>query len=464
MPQIENAHGIAFTAASPASVAAFDKTVHKYLSFRKDTGEALKALLEIEPDMPMAICLRGNFFMLMGVRGLVGKALQTAQKLEQRAADLNARERLHAAALLAWSSDSLTRATQIWDEIAAQYPRDIFAIKMAHFGHFYLGNSRGIRDCVARALDFWSERDDAHSYLMSMYAFGLEECGNPWQAEAIARDAVARQPADPWGIHAVAHALEATARTADGIAWIELVGDHAKDHNNFRYHLAWHKALFRFEQGDYAGALRDFDDFVFADNATEYLDICNDASMLMRLELGGAAPGDRWRAVAAKVEGRVDERVLAFSDVHYVLALSSSPDIAHREMARSMLASMETYAGTGADNALSYRVAAVPAARALLAFRDQQYGDAVRYLDQAGPGLHCMGGSNAQRDLFSELKSAALYHHAPQSTDTVSFLAVRSHTHPGNRRNWTLYLDTLARQGDRLASQAAHARAAKALD
>ena len=459
MPQIENAHGITFTAAAPASVAAFDKTVHKYLSFRKDTGEALKALLEIEPDMPMALCLRGNFFMLMGVRGLVGKALQAAQKLEQRT-DLNARERQHVAALLAWCNDSLARATQIWDEIAAEHPRDIFAIKMEHFGHFYLGNPRGIRDCVARALDFWSERDDAHSYLMSMYAFGLEECGNPWQAEAVARDAVARQPADPWGIHAVAHALEATGRTADGISWIESVGDHATDHNNFRYHLAWHKALFRFEQGDYDGALRDYDEFVFADTATEYLDICNDASMLMRLELGGASPGERWRAAAAKVAPRIDERVLAFADVHYVLALSSSPDPAHREMARSMTASMETYAGTGADNALSYRVAAVPAARAVLAFRDQQYGDAVRFLDLAAPGLHCMGGSNAQRDLFSELKSAGLYHHDPKSTDTAAFLAARSRSHPGNRRNWTLYLDTLARRGDTAASQAAQARMA----
>lgn len=461
MPQLRNAHGIAFTAAGPATVAAFDLTVHKYLSFRKDTGEALKALFEIEPDMPMALCLRGNFFMLMGVRGLVGKALQAAQKLEQRAADLNDRERRHAAALMAWCTGSLMRATQIWDEIAAQYPRDIFAIKMAHFGHFYLGNSRRIRDCVARALDFWSEHDDAHSYLLSMYAFGLEECGDPWQAEAIARDAVARQPADPWGIHAVAHALEATARTADGIAWIESAGTHATDHNNFRYHLAWHKALFRFEQGDYAGALGDYDDFVFADTATEYLDICNDASMLLRLELGGVAPGDRWRAVADKVAVRVDERVLAFADVHYVLALSSSPDAVHREMARGMLASMEAYGDTSADNALSYRVAAVPAARALLAFRDQAYGDAVRHLDQAAPDLHCMGGSNAQRDLFSELKSAALYRLDPQSASTVSFLAARSRTHPGNRRNWTLYLDTLARRGDTLASQAAHARAAK---
>ena len=184
MPQIANAHGLPFTADSEAAVAAFDRTVMNYLSFNRETGNALKALLAIDPDMPMALCLRGYFMMLMGVGALVGRARKDVAWLAENADRMNARERMHAEALAAWSDYSLTRATAIWREISALYPRDILAVKMAHFGLFYLGNSEGIRDAAADALTAWHQDDDAQPYLLSMYAFGMEESGYPFEAEA----------------------------------------------------------------------------------------------------------------------------------------------------------------------------------------------------------------------------------------------------------------------------------------
>jgi hypothetical protein len=461
MAQFENIHGLKFSANNTAAVEAFDQAVRQYLALSTGAGAALKTLMEADPGMPMAQCLRGYFFMLMGVRSLIGKARQGAQALVDRPGDLNARERLHAAALLAWSGDSLPTATAAWDAIAAKYPRDIVAIKMANFGHFYQGNSRAVRDSIARVLDFWNESDDAYSYLLSMYAFGLEECGDPLQAEAIGRDALARQPCDPWGVHAVTHALEATGRAAEGVAWIESMKDSLQNSNNFRYHLAWHKALFRFEYGDYEGAMADYDGVVFTDAATEYLDVCNDASLLLRLELAGADIGDRWRAVAAKAAPRTDERVLAFADTHYVLALASSPDDAHRDLARRMVALMAEYADSEVGNALSYRAAGWPAARAILAFRDGHFAQASRSLEEAAPGLYLMGGSHAQRDLFSELRSDMLYRSAPGGMDTVAHLAARSRARPTDSRNWALYIDALTRFGATGAAAMAQRRYAE---
>ena len=194
MAQVHNSHGLDFTASSAEAAVAFDQAVMNYLSFSKNTGASLKTLLTADADMPMAQCLRGYFFMLMGVGVLVPKARGDAQKLMERQTQLNPRERLHAAALDAWTGHSLARATAMWQEIAMLYPRDILAVKMAHFGHFYAGDSRCVRDGVGAVLDFWSPEDDVYPYLQSMYAFGLEECGNPLKAETVGREALARQP------------------------------------------------------------------------------------------------------------------------------------------------------------------------------------------------------------------------------------------------------------------------------
>lgn len=462
MPQVLNRHGLQFTAAGDAACAAFDVAVMNFMSFSKDTGASLKALLAADPDMPMAQCLRGYFFMLMGVGALVGKARQDAQRLQGIEAQLNPRERLHARALDAWTNHSLSRATALWQQIATLHPRDVLAVKMAHFGHFYTGDSRSVRDGVGAVLDFWSPEDDAYSYLQSMYAFGLEECGNPWQAEAVGREALARQPADPWGIHAVAHALEATGRTAEGVAWIDTMAPRWHGINNFRYHVAWHKALFRFESGDYANALADYDQIVYSDGATEYLDACNDASMLLRLELAGADIGDRWRGVAAKVAGRTEERVLAFADLHFVLALVSSPEPEHRELAARMVGLMETYAQSEAADAWLYRTAAVPAAKGIVAFRQGRDADAARSLADAGAQLYRVGGSHAQRDLFAGLLAEAAFRADRGAPDTLALLAARSRSHPHNRRGWALYLDALEQRGDARALTAARRRMTQA--
>lgn len=434
MPQIANTHGLPFTADSEAAVAAFDRTVMNYLSFNRETGNALKTLLAIDPDMPMALCLRGYFMMLMGVGALVGRARKDVAWLAENRDRLNARERMHAEALTAWSDYSLTRATAIWREIATLHPRDILAVKMAHFGLFYLGNSEGIREAAADALTAWQQDDDAQPYLLSMYAFGMEESGYPFEAEAIGREALARQPADPWGIHVVAHALEATGRMADGIAFIDEMACEWETINNFRYHVAWHKALFTFEAGAVDDTLADYDRLVFSDRALEYLDVSNDASLLLRLELAGADIGARWADVAAKVTGRTEERMLAFADLHFLLALASSPDGEHHELARRMAASMADYARSDGGDAAAYRVAA-PVADGIIAFRDERYRDAAQSLGSVIANLPLVGGSHAQRDLFHGLLAEARVRAGDATALCLADRPASARAHPYNRRD-----------------------------
>ncbi|MCH7865445.1 MAG: tetratricopeptide repeat protein, partial [Proteobacteria bacterium] len=125
-------------------------------------------------------------------------------------------------------------------------------------------------------------------------------------------------------------------------------------------------------------------------DSDEYLDLCNDVSLLLRLELRGVPVGERWRALADKVEGRTDERILAFIDCHFVAALAAAGRLeAARDMAGAMAAAGGVFAHVGA-----------PVAEALIAHRAEDYAGAARLLKGVRKDMATLGGSHAQRDLF----------------------------------------------------------------
>ena len=57
--------------------------------------------------------------------------------------------------------------------------------------------------------------------VLGMHAFGLEECGHWDSAEIAGRSAIELNPADAWAAHAVAHVMEMSGRTREGIEWLE---------------------------------------------------------------------------------------------------------------------------------------------------------------------------------------------------------------------------------------------------
>jgi hypothetical protein len=118
------------------------------------------------------------------------------------------------AALWAWSGGDLLTAGAHWEAILLDYPTDILALRLQHFATFWTGNSVALRDGMARALPAWDERTPGYSYVLGMYAFGLEEAGEYAMAEARGKHAVELNPDDLWAIHAVAHVLEMQGRCA----------------------------------------------------------------------------------------------------------------------------------------------------------------------------------------------------------------------------------------------------------
>ena len=78
--------------------------------------------------------------------------MDAADKARQLVKVVSARECEHLAALDAWCAGDMIECTTRWEGILVDYPRDILALRLAHFCQFYAGDSIAMRDSLARVM------------------------------------------------------------------------------------------------------------------------------------------------------------------------------------------------------------------------------------------------------------------------------------------------------------------------
>jgi tetratricopeptide (TPR) repeat protein len=377
--------GLELTAASGEAASAYDDTLWAFVGYSREPGVPLKRALQADPRMPMALCLQGYFFHLMGLPALAAKAKSVHGSLTG-STQANAREKAHIAALGAWCEGELEETCRRLDAILAEHPRDFLALKLANYLYFYMGDAANVRDGPARALAHWDDKTPGYGHLLALHAFGLEECGDYAAAERQGRRATEINPADPWAVHAVAHVMEMQDRAHEGAQWIESLAPHWDQANFFRFHLWWHLALMHWGDGRPEKALALYDSHIWNDGSSENLSLCNDISMLARLELAGIDVGGRWDAAAAVVREQAGGSVLAFVDAHYALALGSVPALE----------------GRGTTGRVHGAVGSA-LCDAAVAWRAKDHARVVERLAPVRAELRRLGGSHAQRDLFTLL-------------------------------------------------------------
>ena len=453
--------GLEITAASEAAARSFDATIAQYLRFGTGTGDCLKATLAEDPGMALAHCLKGYFFMLFCVPALTAKARKSLDAGRRAVAERGAteRERRHLDALDAWTRGEFGEAVVHLEAILAAHPRDILALKLAHYLWFYLGDNDNHRDSIARVLHAWDDTVEAYGYVLGMQAFALEEAGAYEEAERSGRAAVERNPADLWAVHAVAHVLEMQDRRREGIAWVRESEPRLGECNNFGYHLWWHLALFHLELDEVEPVLRLYDERMRADLSDEYLDICNATSMLWRLEERGVDVGDRWNELAERCEARTSEHQMVFPDVHYMLALAAGGRDAAVER---MLDSMDAFAEGSATQQGVMAAAGAPLGKAIAHWYRGEYAQVVDVLAPVRYRLPRIGGSHAQRDLFHQILIAAALACGRHET-ARTLLSERAARKPRNPWTWKRYAQALAALDDDEGAAQARETAARLL-
>lgn len=456
----KDCRGLAVTAVSDDAMASYDALVTSFMRFGQDILPRIDATLALDPEMILARCFQASLHLLRGLGPLVPKAKAEAAWLEAHADRGNARERGHIAALGAWCRGEMERAAEIWDAILLDHPRDIMAMKLVHYARFYLGGGPAFRDSLLRTLHAWDESVAGYGFVLGMQSFALEETGDYAGAEAAGKRAIEIDPKDGWATHAVTHVLEMQERRRESIAWIEALKPHWQAENNFRYHIWWHLALVHLALGDADGVLRLYDEALWDPKSEEYLDLCNDVSLLARLELAGLDVGERWKPLAEKIRSRTQEHILTFVDFHYVMALAAA---GLRDEAEAMLDSLNVYARKGSGtNAVVAGDVGVPLCRGLLDHRQGRYAEAVERLMPIRYDIYKIGGSHAQRDLLAMILIDAAVK-AGQDGLARALLSERVAQRPKDPWSWRAYAGALGKFGDSRAADKAMARARSAL-
>ena len=313
-----------------------------------------------------------------------------------------AREMRFVHAVKAWAEGDVARAIALHHEQAREHPRDLASLKLGHYHLFNQGDSPGMLKMALAALPAAGDVP----YLHGMAAFAWEQCHFLKEAEAAARKAVHMRRKEPWAHHALGHVMLTEGRVTEGLSFLREMSATWTELNSFMVtHNWWHLALFELELGHHDEVLRLYDREIWGVAKDYTQDQIGAVSLLARLELAGVDVGDRWQDVAGYLAQRLDDHALPFLDMQYLYGLAR----AGRPEADALMRNMQAHAASldGAALAVWERVC-LPASRGLLAHARGDHGTAVEELGQALPRLVEIGGSHAQRDLFSQIHLDAL--------------------------------------------------------
>ena len=404
---LQDQHGLMISTSSTEAAASFNRTILGYLKYRVDTSQHLARTLAADPEFGLAHCLAGYFAMLSYKLANVPVAAEAARTARAMTMNASARERAHVEALDAWIAGDIDHALTIWDNIVTAHPMDILAFRLAHFNNFWLGRREAMLASAEHVFPKWGRDMPGYGTILSCRCFANEECGNYATAEPSGWAALEIDPADFWGIHAVAHIMEMQSRRAEGVDFLEKHERYFARGNNLIHHIWWHRAMFHLEQREFELVLNLYDERFrnLASPLTQmqpdlYIDVQNAASMLFRLERQGVDVGDRWTEIADKAEQRIGDCLSAFTQPHWMMGLAATK---RDGAARRMLDAMRK-AGLG-DGAVARVIGtiALPVCEAVFAHRRGEHSRAVDLMKPILDDMCRLGGSHAQQDVLEQL-------------------------------------------------------------
>jgi tetratricopeptide (TPR) repeat protein len=392
--------GNAATLEGETSLAALNDFVEGFIASEARAVNILQAA--VDDQSPIVQACAGAVHMFAETREAPANARPFLDAALAGERHCTQRERRFIHAVQAWAEGDIPRAIALHEEQAHECPRDLASLKLGHYHLFNTGDSPGM---LRMALPALPSAGDV-PYLHGMLAFAWEQCHRLAEAEEAARKAIAMRRKEPWAHHALAHVMLTQGRNQEGHAFLQDVSSTWAGLNSFMVtHNWWHQALFALELERPQEALALYDQHVWGVAKDYSQDQINAVSLLARLELAGADVGERWQDVGSYLAGRLHDHVLPFLDMQYLYGLAR----AGRAEADTLMGNIEAHAATApAHSAAAWQAVCVPASRGLLAHARGAYRRAALELGQALPRLAEIGGSHAQRDLFTRVHRDAV--------------------------------------------------------
>jgi len=316
------------------------------------------------------------------------------------------RTRAHLAAAQAWVDGDPALAAERYAAILESWPRDLLALRLVQSCNFFLGRHERVCAVFERTMPAWTKQDPGYPSLLAMASFAYAESGDGARAEALGREALARDAFCPMGVHAVAHAIAESGRAQGGAQWMR--DQRTQWHTDSRMctHNAWHLAMFDVDAGNVGSALGILDEWLLPASDDSPIEASDATGLLWRLAEEGVPDGGRWRRLSDAFERTLTPGFWSFVDLHAAVA-----HFAAGEQARLMrlidalgrCAERDDFAG------LRARTVTLPGLHALFT--------------GGRPSLADAGGSRIQLELFERFRRGSA--HVDREGDGPDHRAVR---------------------------------------
>lgn len=385
----------ALTTAEDAA-RIYERALGQFHCFRGDPVATIDTALTLQPEFTSGWILHGWLHALGTDPAAIPIVRADIARIE--ALRPEGRERAHLIALTHFIAGRWRLAGRVLEDLSVAWPHDALALQAGHFTDFYRGDSRMLRDRIARVLPFWSPTQPGYHALLGMLAFGLEETGDYRGAERTGRQALELEPNDAWAQHAVAHVFEMEGRAREGVAWMRDREPHWAEDNFLSVHNWWHLAMFHLDLDERDEVLALFDGPIHGSRSTLMVDLADASALLWRLQLLGEDVAPRWRTVADCWQGAAEPGLYGFNDFHGMMAWIG--DGQHDRGRAWIAAQAEVTPEKAGDQAEIASIVSAPLLDALAAYRDGRFSATVENLRAVRPIAHRFGGSHAQRDLI----------------------------------------------------------------
>jgi tetratricopeptide (TPR) repeat protein len=223
--------GLAVATTSADALAAYERGVDLFLRWRSGALEALDTAGQRDPSFALAHCTRAYVAWRMGRFDVAAAAAEQAVARADAVPD--AREHGHVEAVAALQRGDGVGAHDRLRELAARYPTDRIAVRLAGLNCITQGDYRGGIAIARRSL----EADPEEPQYQTMLGFFLEQSGYNDEGLAMSSRSLAQDPTNLYAYHAVGHAYQARGDYGRALETFERAASLE------RYpHVLWHLA------------------------------------------------------------------------------------------------------------------------------------------------------------------------------------------------------------------------------
>jgi tetratricopeptide (TPR) repeat protein len=407
-----DAYGLAASTTSADALATYDRAVRGLLGWQADSLALFREAAAHDPGFALA---HAGAAVCLFLEERFGETKEATEAARAASAGQSERERSHVDALTLWTSGKVDDAVAAMRAHLQRFPRDVMVLQRLYYVYFWQGRFPEMLELTTAMVPHYP----GESFTLGLHAFALEEGDRCDEAVRTADAALALNPRDAWGVHALAHALYESADFDTGVTRLPPAIHPCRGLNWFRNHLLWHLALLHFARGNYGRAAQ-MSRAVFERAPSSIAgDLHDSISLLWRMELAGRPMGERWQPFTAIGRERVSRQGLHFHVAHIAMALAGGGDWPTAERHLGMVRERASKDRTGLVGDVL-----VPLVEGLHAFAGGDYARTVARIEPLRPRIVELGGSRAQRDVFHDTLFEAAFR-AGDAERASRFLAER---------------------------------------